>query len=77
MRQNAYTFRRPGYERNATPVLNRKISLPPAYREYTPVLTFRNNFSTPPMSGARGLQSMPGLNITPDVANDPYVFFKL
>ena len=76
MRQNAYTFRRPGYERNATPVLNKKISLPPAYREYTPVLTFRNNFSTPAMSGARGLQSMPGLNITPDVANDAYVSFK-
>jgi hypothetical protein len=28
------------------------------------------------MSGARGLQSMPGLNITPDVANDTYVSFK-
>ena len=76
MRQNAYTFRRPSYERNATPVLNKKISLPPAYREYTPVLTFRNNFSTPAMSGMRGLQSMPGLNITPDVANDAYVSFK-
>jgi hypothetical protein len=76
MRQNAYTFRRPGYERNTTPVLNKKISLPPAYREYTPVLTFRNNFSTPAMSGMRGLQTMPGLNITPDVANDAYVSFK-
>lgn len=76
MRQNAYTFRRPSYNTNATPVLNKKISLPPAFREYTPVMTFRNNFSTPAMSGMRGLQSMPGLNITPDVANDAYVSFK-
>jgi len=76
MRQNAYTFRRPSYNTNSTPVLNKKISLPPAFQEYTPVMTFRNNFSTPAMSGMRGLQSMPGLNITPDVANDAYVSFK-
>jgi len=76
MRQNAYTFRKESYNKNYTPVLNKKIPLPSAYKEYTPITIFRNNFSTPAMSSMRGLQSMPGLNITPNVANDAYVSFQ-
>lgn len=74
MRQNAYTFRTAYYNNNDTKILNKKISLPSAFNEYTPAITFRNNFATPPMSAMRGTLTLQGLKPL-DVANNSMVGF--
>ena len=75
MRQNAYTFRTAYYNSNDTKVLNKKIVIPPALKEYTPSITFRNNFATPAMSAMRGTLNLPGLKPV-DVANNSMVGFN-